>query len=302
MPKVSIGIPVYNGERFLPEALDSMLNQEVEDFELIVSDNASEDRTEEVARSYCERDPRVRYHRNEVNVGLVANFNRVFELSTGAYFRWAASDDVLEPQYLTRCIEVLDSDPGVVLAASEVRLIEADGSPVRFDAGAGHHVTRYGEELQSAVFPSSLGSHRVTERFRDVVMSLTSNPLASCIYGLGRRDAIARALPMQPYLGSEKVLLARLALEGRFYIVPEKLFVRRFHPEHFGMHTPKEATKLINPAVSKVHFTSGKQLYGYLRAIKASSLGPSQRLRLTGLLLTKVTRVIIERITRVFRR
>ena len=302
MPKVSIGIPVYNGERFLPEALDSMLNQEVEDFELIVSDNASEDRTEEVARSYCERDPRVRYHRNEVNVGLVANFNRVFELSTGPYFRWAASDDVLESHYLTRCVEVLDSDPGVVLAASEVRLIEADGSPVRFDEMAGHHVTRYGEELQSVDFPPALGSYAVTERFRDVVMSLTSNPLASCIYGLGRRDAIARSLPMQPYLGSEKVLLARLALEGRLHIVPEELFVRRFHPEHFGMHTPKEAMKLINPASSKVHFTSGKQLYGYLGAIKTSGLGSSQKLRLTGVLLRKVASVTGDRVTRVFRR
>ena len=99
-PRVSIGLPVYNGELFLENALDSILSQTYSDFELIISDNASDDKTEEICRSYAARDKRVRYSRNAHNLGAAPNYNRVYHLARGRYFKWASHDDVLAPEFL----------------------------------------------------------------------------------------------------------------------------------------------------------------------------------------------------------
>ena len=114
-PKVSIGLPVYNGEKFLAEAIESILGQTFSDFELIISDNASTDRTEEIARSYAASDRRIRFVRQEGNRGASKNFGLVFELASGEYFKWAAYDDVLMPDFLTECVALLDDDPSAVL-------------------------------------------------------------------------------------------------------------------------------------------------------------------------------------------
>ena len=107
-PRVSIGMPVFNGENYLAEALDSLLTQTFSDFELIISDNASTDKTEEICRAYAVRDQRIRYFRNQENLGASRNYNRVFELSSGEYFKWAAHDDLCAPEFLGRCVDVLD--------------------------------------------------------------------------------------------------------------------------------------------------------------------------------------------------
>src|SRR6267142_5432239 len=101
-PKVSVGLPVYNGEKYLPNTLKRLLEQDFEDFELIVSDNASTDGTPEICRMFAEQDPRVHYVRNEANIGLAANHNRTFELSRGELFKWAAHDDDFPPAMLAR--------------------------------------------------------------------------------------------------------------------------------------------------------------------------------------------------------
>ena len=103
-PRITVGVPVYNGERYLAATLDSLLNQTVEDFVVLVGDNASTDRTAEIARSYAARDPRVRYHRSPVNRGMAWNYNRTFELATGTYVVWLGHDDVMWPEYLNRCV------------------------------------------------------------------------------------------------------------------------------------------------------------------------------------------------------
>ena len=99
-PRVSIGMPVYNGEKYLEEAIQSILAQTYSDFELVISDNASTDKTQEICLEYAARDSRVRYHRNEKNLGAAPNYNRTFELSTGQYFKWADYDDLLAEEFL----------------------------------------------------------------------------------------------------------------------------------------------------------------------------------------------------------
>src|SRR5262249_33791547 len=139
-PKLSIGLPVYNGEKFLAQALDSLLAQSFRDFEIVISDNASNDRTPEICRSYALRDPRVRYVRNQRNLGAVANFNRVFELSTAPLFKWAAHDDVHREAYLESCIRLLDGNPDVVLAHCATEFIDENGELFPFIQETGSYL------------------------------------------------------------------------------------------------------------------------------------------------------------------
>src|ERR1700757_1973550 len=110
-PKVSIGLPVYNGEKYLVQALNSLINQDFEDFEIIISDNASTDGTADICRTYASTERRIRYYRNESNIGSAPNYRRVFELARGDFFKWCSHDDICLPGLLSRCLQVFESAP-----------------------------------------------------------------------------------------------------------------------------------------------------------------------------------------------
>lgn len=208
-PRVSIGMPVFNGANYIREAIDSILGQTYEDFDLIVSDNASTDDTEAIVRAYAARDGRVRYYRNATNVGAAANMNRVFALGAGEYFRWAAHDDVLAPQCLARCVEMLDRDAGVVLCQARALVIDEQSRVV--------------EEYAP---PLRMDSPRPRERFLDMIVV---SHRCYQVFGVIRRSALERTPLHGGYPASDRVLLARLALLGRFYELPEPLFRPRAH-------------------------------------------------------------------------
>src|SRR5215469_10077370 len=130
-PLVSVGIFVYNGERFIEETLSSILGQTFTDFELIISDNASTDRTGQIAEAYAARDTRIRYYRSEKNMGAGWNVRRVYELATGKYFKQAAADDLLEPDFLRLCVEALENDPSCVVAYAKTREVDENGAFIK---------------------------------------------------------------------------------------------------------------------------------------------------------------------------
>jgi glycosyltransferase involved in cell wall biosynthesis len=227
IPKVSIGLPVYNGENYLEEALTSLLDQTFSDFELIISDNASTDRTQEICRAY-EADPRVRYCRNSRNQGASWNLNRVVELSRGDYFKWAAHDDLCGPEFLERCVAVLDRSPSVVLCSTETIIID----------GQGKHLRRY-------VDPCDIRSPRAHERFRNVLYNLG---LSNCIYGVVRTGRLRMTRLHGAYFYADAVLLAELGLLGPFWRVPEYLFYRRDHPQRAcRLHSVEEIVIWLDP-------------------------------------------------------
>jgi glycosyltransferase involved in cell wall biosynthesis len=209
-PRVSIGLPVYNGERFLEAALDSLLSQTYTDFELIISDNASTDRTKEICRVYAVKDQRVRYFRNTKNLGVSANFNRVFQLSSGDYFKWASADDLCKPEHLARCLDVLENDDSVVLACPKTAFIDASGRTL--------DITDPGWNLRSEA------AH---ERFRYVICA---GHWVNPHYGLIRASELAKTRLMPAYPGGDYRLLAELTLRGKFVEISEYLFLRRIHP------------------------------------------------------------------------
>jgi glycosyltransferase involved in cell wall biosynthesis len=208
-PRVSIGLPVYNGERFLEEALDSLLAQTYLDFELIISDNASTDGTREMCRAFAAKDRRVHYYRNLINIGVNRNFNRVFELSRGEYFKWASADDSCKPELLARCLDVLDNDDTVVLAYSKASFISEDKNVLA--------ISDPGWDLRSEA------RH---ERLR---YAIRARHWVNCHYGLIRADALSKTRLMPSYPGGDFRLLAELSLRGKFVEIPEALFFRRVH-------------------------------------------------------------------------
>lgn len=220
-PRVGIGLPVHNGENFLAEALDALLAQTYEDFELIISDNASTDGTAEICQSYAAADRRIRYFRSEENLGASRNFNRAFELSSGEYFKWAAHDDLCEPTFVERCVEVLDQDPSVILSFCRTREIDEHGTVVK-----------------DYVSKVDLASPKPHER---LFAMICRHHLLIQVFGLMRADVLRQTHLIGYYVSSDRVLLAELALRGRLYEVPEFLFYRRDHPDqsyrkHRGRH------------------------------------------------------------------
>jgi len=227
-PRVSIGMPVYNCERYVADAIDSHLRQTYTDFELVITDNASTDRSEEICRSYASRDPRIKYHRNPENIGAGGNFQRCFELSGGEYFRWTPSDDVVGPELLELCVEVLDRDPSVLVAYPRTRLIDGDG----------RIIGDYDENLH-------LMQERPSVRFREVLRRLR---LCNLQYGLTRRKILGRTGLMRSYSGGDIPLILELALYGKFYEVPEHLFYRRMHEgAASAMKSEKDVMALYDP-------------------------------------------------------
>jgi glycosyltransferase involved in cell wall biosynthesis len=209
-PCVSIGLPVYNGENFLEAAIASLLAQTFTDFELIISDNASSDRTEEICRTYAAQDPRIRYSRNPENIGAAENFNRVVELARGEYFKWAAHDDICAPTFLEFCVEVLEDDPSLVLCSTNVGCIDWSGNPVPVK--------------QDPSRP--LRSWEVSDRFRAIVLQTF---WSYEIFGLMRLAILRKTQLQKANYGTDRAILAELSLHGRFAQVPEVLFFRRFH-------------------------------------------------------------------------
>jgi glycosyltransferase involved in cell wall biosynthesis len=212
-PHISVGVPTRNGERYLREALDSLLAQTCPPAEILISDNASTDGTAAIAQTYAESYPTVRYVRQERDTGAAVNFNTVFWGTAGDLFMWAADDDLWEPRYIEACVAALNAKPEAVLACTRLRFIDPSGDPIAMD------YTGYDNpDLSASSVHARLGL------------------LMQCsgwyqIYGLIRRNALVRTRLATDRYGSDVVLLAELTLLGPFALVPDVLFSYRQYPE-----------------------------------------------------------------------
>ena len=212
-PRLSIGLPVYNGERYLRQAIESMLAQDFTDFELIISDNASTDSTEEICRTCAARDKRVRYLRSETNRGVTWNFRYVLEVAGGEYFKWAAHDDECLPTMLRRCMEMMErADASVVLVYPHFDFIDDNGVAT---------MTRV-DPKWDRVDTVSRSPHK---RMRHVIWR---NYFGQAIYGIVRTEALRRTT-LFGRIAPDWIKLAELAMLGKIVEVPEVLFRLRRH-------------------------------------------------------------------------
>jgi glycosyltransferase involved in cell wall biosynthesis len=260
-PRVSIGIPVYNGEKYLEQALESILAQTFTDFEIIISDNASTDRTQEICQAFQLRDERIQYCRSERNLGAAPNFNRAFELSTGEFFKWAAYDDFISPDFLLKCVEVLDSDHDAVLCYPRVNLVNEHGDIIN----------TYNPEPDT----NSPSPH---ERFRNLMF--TAN-LWIYTFGLIRADVIKKSSMHGSYPSSDEVFVSELALQGRFHEIPERLFNLRIHPEQSTRGENRVERRRVSwfdtSLAGKIVLPKWLYFLGCLRAIKNASITNQER-------------------------
>ena len=205
LPQVSIGMPLYNEETYLPQALDSLLGQDFTDFELVISNNASEDATQDICLDYAGRDARIRYFRNEVSLGSTENFNRVFKLSSGKYFMWASGHDLWAPRFLSRCVDVLENNDLTGLCYPQSTFIDSNGKKVESVPGVYPDTRNLGLLLRAVLAICGVGSNYM-------------------IYGLIRSKALGDTRLFRKVMETEYVLLTELSMVGSFAHVAEDLF------------------------------------------------------------------------------
>ena len=264
-PLVSIGLPVYNGERYVARAIESLLAQDFHDFEIIICDNASTDSTVEICTAYAGRDPRIRLYRNPRNLGLAGNFNRTVELAEGTYFKWAAHDDWHAPESLRLTVQELDKHPRAVVCATGVALVD-------------EHAIEFDRWIPDA----SLADPRAHVRLRRLLSTLgETHPM----YGLLRTQALRQTELIQGYVGSDRTLLAALALRGPFVYVPDVL--------HFYT-VSATARRGYRPAVhydprnvDKLPLRTWRLIYKHVAVVRRSNLGAVEKAFLVGSVLRR---------------
>jgi glycosyltransferase involved in cell wall biosynthesis len=255
-----VGLPVYNGQKYVEQAIDSVLAQTFPAFELVISDNASTDRTRDICEGYAARDPRVRYVRYEENRGASWNFNNVFHLSRAPYFRWQCYDDYIGPTMLEDCVHVLDREPQVVLAYPRATIVDGNRNVI-------------------GVWSDEFETHglRPHQRLRHYWHHKSRNEAQ---YGVYRREVLATTGLMGTIPYSDQILMAEMMLRGEFREIQEPSFFKRFHEEiSTEAHDIYSLAGFLDPKnKNKVGLPRFKRFSEYVKAVSNTSLPPFEKL------------------------
>lgn len=285
VPRLSIGLPVYNGESYLAESLDALLGQTYTDFELIISDNASTDGTTDICRSYAKDDSRISYIRQPHNIGAAPNHNFLVKQARGELFKWASADDLYARDLLQRCVDALDQHPDVVLAHSWTAAVDSTGTitqaleyPLATDSLSAP------DRFQSLLFGCS-GMFKTDDGDgRSVIREDNDGVIrADDMYGVIRTAVLRRVAPHGSYYHADRILVLEIALNGPFHETPEWLYFRRDHKDRgnnnptvrswCGWLDPDRASRLKNPAARLM----AEYIWGYVAAIRRAPLSSADR-------------------------
>jgi glycosyltransferase involved in cell wall biosynthesis len=260
-PLATVGMPVYNGERYVAQAIESILSQTLQDFELVICDNASTDGTERICREYAASDLRVRYYRGDRNRGAAWNHNRVVELARGKFFRWQCHDDYCDSTFLAKCLAILESDPDIVLCYPQFVRVDEQGRRLGIKSSR----VRGGGEPH--------------ERFLSLIYRRDS---CEEIYGLTRTAVIRKTALIGPYSNSDDTFLAEMILRGQFREVPEALFFYRIHPAKSTSAYPSRSARMawFKPSAGTRFSLPFLRLFGgYISLVWRSPLRWPEKLR-----------------------
>jgi glycosyltransferase involved in cell wall biosynthesis len=252
---VSIGLPVRNAADRLEEVVWSVLAQDHERIELVISDNGSTDDTEEVARALARSDNRIVYHRFAQNVGLLNNFMQTMKLATGEYFRWIGDDDWLAPDNVAQCLKVFAEDDRLLLVTTRFAYTGSDGT------------------TESAAYNArALRSADPIVRFTEMLRLLNeSRTLVDPLYALMRRAPVA-AIPRRNMLREDQVFAGKLALAGPWGHVPEVLAHRNLKTD-----TLTNIARRLDVPTWQVRMVNALQVRELLRWLPQAGLTPHQR-------------------------
>lgn len=268
VPLVGIGLPVFNGEKWIAETINSIRDQTWQNWELTIVDNASTDRTLQICRRMERQDARIRVSQNPRNLGVSANWNRVFQLSRGEYFKWSACSDLIAPEYLEACVDCLERTPDAVLCHSRTKMIDA----------CGRRLAGYEDRF-------SLEDASPATRFRAFLSQSGRN---NFVHGLIRRRALAETRLMEGFRQDDINLIADLALRGRFLVVDRPLFFRRETAQTDTQHmVDAEIDRYFAPDQERLARQKWKKLLSMIRIAATSPTSLPARTRI----LTHVARM-----------
>lgn len=229
-PLVSIGMPVFNAQKYIRRALDSLLSQTYPNFEIIISDNCSEDETADICKRYAELDKRVRLSINKTNLGINANFKIVYRKALGKYFMWAACDDYWEPEFIKKLVNELESNPGAGVASCAIKREYPDGrllDIIRFNGRDN---------------PNNLSRFQVAAKLLGPSEQIKQLKFNLFICGLFNYEAINEALPVSENTLSfgERAVLSPIALAYGFRYVDEVLFIKTIQEKPYWERQPED--------------------------------------------------------------
>ena len=264
-PRLTVGLPVYNGELFIRETIESILSQTFTDFKLLISDNASTDSSYAICEQYARSDARIELVGLDENKGAAWNFNRIFEVSSSVYFKWAASDDICLPEFFERCIDILDRHPSVVMCYPQSVLINEEGEVI-YACNDGLHL------MEDQVFHRYDHYHRT---FQDE--NHKSNP----VFGISRAEVLAKTQLIQKFSGSDVTLLGELAMLGKIHEIPEKLFLRRDHPRaSVREYKLQQRGTWFDPNITaRFQFARWRLWRGHIRSVRHTPIPRVDKLR-----------------------
>src|SRR5260221_3262529 len=264
-PTVSIGMPVYNGANYVRRSVQSLLAQDYEDFELLISDNASTDETESICRELAESDGRIRYFRNETNVGASRNYNKVFRLANGAFFKWAAHDDECHRTMLRRCVEVLERAPAqVTMVYPLAEMIDEQGKTLR--------------PVLDRIESRDPRPHR---RLARLLWSLSQ---CDPVFGLFKTEYLRKTQLIGSFFGADNVLLGELAMLGVILELDEVLFRSGEHRERSmrANQSARARAAWYDPAAAQQSVVMPdweRMVWELLKSAHRLSLPPEEKLR-----------------------
>ena len=267
-PLVTVGVPVFNGEMYLSQSLESVLSQTITNLLLLVSDNESTDSTQNQCMQYVNKDARVRYYRQRKNIGVFQNYNELARKSASKYFKWQSSSDWCDRAMLAACVDVLESRPDVVLACPQVWLEGESGGLSPYDKD-------FGLEMED---PAARFSY------------LCDNiQLCNLFNGVIRTDALRRSSLNQSFLGSDIVLLAELSLCGKVVLITDRLWCRRMTPSSASKLQSAEQRKefLIGTPSSVGRYLTWKSTYALILVVLRSGRDFKVKIRSLRYLLRK---------------
>lgn len=258
-PLVTVAIPVFNGESFLAQAIESVLEQTYTNVELVICDNASTDGTQDICERFRQLDDRIRYHRNAENIGAARNFNLAFSLAKGSYFKWLAADEFIEPTFVEVTLGLLAEDHDAVLACTNY---------------IGHY--EYDGSVHDRDFELELSEAKGSDRFRTLMNRERGRVLP--IWGLMRTDLLAKTSLIQSFIRSDHNLIAELALLGKFAQSPLRLAHLRTHEHAYhrmsdrtgGIEGPAEASWFDPSNSSRLYFPHWRRLFEHAKAVARS--------------------------------
>jgi glycosyltransferase involved in cell wall biosynthesis len=234
-PLVSIGMAVYNGEKYICQALDSLLAQDFTNYELIISDNASTDKTQEICQEYKLLDSRIRYYRNLANMGALWNFSRVFELSFGKYFMFACHDDYWKPSYLNSCLEAFNTSRDIILAGAECDSVDSKTGKLIF--------------TDKGLSTIGLSPARRFLHYKSVLHN--GKHVGGIFYGIHKRSALQEVMPMKNVMATDHLVMAGLCFQGEFVTVKKRLMAKRMGGASDTLEGVARSHNISNPLLVK---------------------------------------------------